>query len=111
MLRRSNRIQEYDLKKDFITDNYGLVGIIFRGIIALEHVRKHNEHLASQNVMELFDLEIIRRTRTVLLQVYTRRYNVRLMTGQRTRKFRKVFKVILQSPSPIGSNALLLISI
>ena len=109
MLRRSNRMQEYDLKKDFITDNYGLVGIIIRGIIALEHVRKHNEHLASQNVMELFDLEITRRTRTVLLQVCTRRYNVRLMTGQRTRKFRQVFKVILQSPPPIGSHALFLI--
>ena len=51
MLRRSKRILEYDLKNDFITDNYGLVGIILRGIIALEHVRKHNEHLASQNVM------------------------------------------------------------
>lgn len=111
MLRRSNRILEHDLKKDFITDNYGLVGIIFRAIIVLEHVRKHNEHLASDHVMELFDLEIMRRTRTVLLQVYTRRYNVRLMTGQRTRTFRQVFKVILQSPFLIASHALFLIRI
>ena len=87
-------MMEYDLKKDFITDNYGLVGIIFRGIIALEHVRKHDEHLASQNVVEQFELEIIRRTKTVLLQICRRRYNVRLKTGQRTRKFRLVFKMI-----------------
>lgn len=100
---------EYDLKKDFITDNYGLVGIIFRGIIALEHIHKKNEHLASQNALELFDLETIRRTKTVLLQICTRTYNVRLNTGQRTRKFRQVFKVILKSPTLIGSDSLDLI--
>ena len=25
---------DYDLRRDFITDNYGLVGIIFHGIMA-----------------------------------------------------------------------------
>lgn len=83
---------DYDLRRDFITDNYGLVGIIFHGIMAFNHVRNNDEQLASQNVQEVCDLEIMRRTKTVLLQICSRTYNIRLSNGQRTIKFWKVFK-------------------
>ena len=89
-------MMEYDIKNDFITDDYGIVGIILRDVLALEHVRNNNEHLASQNILDIFDLEIMRRTKTVLLQICTRRYDFCLNTGQRTRKFRQVFRAMLK---------------
>ena len=93
-LRRSNRMVDNDLKKDFITDNFGLVGIIFRSIIALEHFHNHDEQQESRNFLEVCDLETMRRTKTILRQICSRSYNIRLQTGQRTRKYSQVFKDI-----------------
>ena len=90
-LRRSNRTRDNDLKREFITDNYGLVEIIFRSIIALKNFH-NDEQLAPQNFLEVCDLEIMRRTRTILRQICSRSYNIRLQTGQRTRKFSQAFK-------------------